>query len=716
MSRVRGQLLVLLPLLLTAAVLSGCRDETATVSRDEAREFRNAPVILISIDTLRSDRLPAYGYKGVETPNLDMLRRESVLFRRAFSNSPMTLPSHASMLTGLLPAAHGLRNNVGYRLDPARTPYLPCILRQNGYNTGAAVSTYVLRAESGLSSCFDLYDDTVGVRGDGAFVEQQRPGDVTAAIAKPWLTAQASKPFFFFFHIYEPHAPYSPVEPFRSRYKDAYSGEVAASDAIVGDFLGYLKSIGVYDRAVIIVTSDHGEGLGDHGESQHSILLYREAIQVPLLIRLPGGLRGGTTIEETAQLTDLTPTILDLLGIESRSESDGASLFRPSNGDRKVFSETLYPRIHLAWNDLASLVDGRLHYIHGPKPELYDLEQDPGETRNLIAERRRDAGRLREATAPMLVPMAPISEVDPEVAKNLASLGYIGSSRADSTSVLPNPRDEIAGLERLRQALELANSNRLDEAIRSMDDLLRQHPSMMEGWNQLGGLHGRAGNHALSAQAYEHAASLAPFPPSDTLIQAGFAHLRAGNFAKAEALATLGMRDVPDKAHSLRARVLLATGKLGESEFEARAAIAARPSSPAAFVLLAETQQKQQRLDEALRSLDEAQRLAETRESGSVYGLDYLRGDTLARAGRPKEAAAAYLREIGAFPHHLEAWGSLCVLQFLQGRSSDVERTLEEMVKVNRTRSAFLYAARTLDSLENPQAAAAWRRRAESIR
>src|SRR4051794_39282452 len=256
-------------------MLAACRREPPRAV------FPSAPVILISVDTLRSDHLPAYGYAGVKTPNIDALRRDSILFQRAYSHCPMTLPSHLSILTGLLPPEHGVRNNIGYRFDGTKFRTLAAVLRARGYRTGAAVSSYVLRSDTGIDAGFDAYDDSIAVAAAGAASEHQRSGYETLKSAEAWLTQNASQPIFYFFHIYEPHAPYEP----------SYDGEIAKSDDIVGRLIARLKSTGIYDRAIVVFLSDHGEGLWQHGEDQHGILLYREALQVPLMIKLPGGRR-----------------------------------------------------------------------------------------------------------------------------------------------------------------------------------------------------------------------------------------------------------------------------------------------------------------------------------------------------------------------------------------------------------------------------------------
>jgi choline-sulfatase len=280
----------------------------------EHPSFPNAPVIVISVDTLRADHLPAYGYKGVETPHIDALRRDGVLFERAYSHVPLTLPSHVSLLTGKLPFEHGVRNNLGFSLAASQLT-LPSLLKTRGYATGAAVSAYVLRGASGLAASFDDYDDAVAIRGGESVGAQQRPGRETAAVARTWIQRHQGTPFFYLLHLFEPHTPYAPPEPHRSRWALPYDGEIATADEIVGEFLASLKQQGLYDDALIVFLSDHGEGLGEHGEAEHGIFLYQEAIRVPLIVKLPRGERANTssaasapTVRATVAKTSVSPT------------------------------------------------------------------------------------------------------------------------------------------------------------------------------------------------------------------------------------------------------------------------------------------------------------------------------------------------------------------------------------------------------------------------
>ncbi len=289
---------------------------------------RGAPVVIISVDTLRADRLPAYGYREVETPALDALARDAIVFENAVSHVPLTLPSHASLFTGLLPFQNGVRDNLGYRLDASRET-LAAFLSARGYAAGAAVSAIVLDHGSGVARGFDYYDDRIEASEPGQAIGQvQRSGGESAKRLEGWVSGLApGKPFFAFLHLYEPHTPYAPPEPWRTRYpKSPYDGEIAASDEIVGRWIAYLKERGVYDRALIVFLSDHGEGLGDHGEDEHGILLYREAVRVPLFVKLPGGRLAGTRSAAPAAIVDVFPTVAAVLGEKPPPELPGVSL------------------------------------------------------------------------------------------------------------------------------------------------------------------------------------------------------------------------------------------------------------------------------------------------------------------------------------------------------------------------------------------------------
>jgi arylsulfatase A-like enzyme/tetratricopeptide (TPR) repeat protein len=694
--------LAFLLLFVEAASLS-CRSGPANPRRADT------PVVLISIDTLRSDHLPVYGYQAVDTPHLDRFRRDAILFRHAYSPCPMTLPSHLTMLTGLQPPEHGVRNNIGFAFRSADHPSLPTILKKQDYATGAAVSSYVLRRETGLGAAFDAYEDSIDPRPGGVFTDFQRSGRITEALARVWVQARKDAPFFFFLHLYEPHVPYDPPEPFRSRYALAYDGEIATADAIVGDFLDFLRSAGIYDRALILVTSDHGEGLGDHGEEQHSVLLYREAIQVPLLLKLPRSPRAGETVDAPAQLADLVPTVTDVLGLEAPPAAKGASLLRlPSS--RSLYAETLYPRLQLGWSDLHSLVDERYHYIEGPRPELYDLVQDPGETRDLAAAQGAVAARMRSELARVPAGLTTPSEVDHAAAERLATLGYVGTTREPGSGPLPNPRDNVHLLGRIRDGLRLADQKRFAEAVATLRGIVTESPDMVDVWTKLGDVYRQMGSLDEAARAYAEAVRRCPAPSGDMVLSLAQAEMARGRLDESESAARSALGGSAARAHDLLARVALARGRLDEAKAQARAAKESNPQ-PSAGLLLAEVAIRRGNHAGALRLLDDAGRQAAELKMDHVYGLDFLRGDALARLARPREAEAAYRREIAAFPDHLQAYANLAVVYFVQGKRAAVQSILDDMARANPGPPAYRLAAKTWEAFGDRRAAAAWRAR-----
>ncbi|HWS71334.1 MAG TPA: sulfatase-like hydrolase/transferase, partial [Thermoanaerobaculia bacterium] len=665
----------------------------ACCTKSRETTFAGAPVILISVDTLRSDRLPAYGYRGVATPAIDALRADSVLFERAYSHCPMTLPSHLSILTGLLPTQHGVRNNIGYRFERGKIRTLASVLRAKGYRTGAAVSSYVLRSDTGIDDGFDSYEDSIPVAAAGAVSEHQRSGDDTLRAADAWLSQPSSQPPFFFFHIYEPHAPYSPAPAFRGQYADAYDGEVATADAIVGRFLARLKALGLYDRTLIVFLSDHGEGLWQHGEDQHGILLYRESLQVPLLVKLPRGEQRGTSIARPVALRDVFPTVLALAGVEASDRS----MFETPKSEKPIYAETLYPRIHLGWSELRSVIGARFHYIDGPRPELYDVAADPAEQRDVIAIERRSSAAMKSELQQYPSAVSAIGKVDPEEAAKLAALGYIGTPQ-NRSGPLPNPRDMIGQLTEIKAAFRLADEGRLDEAARSFRALLAKNPRLADVRSKLGEIlveSGRA-NEAVTLDR-EAMSQNERFSP-DLALALGFAYLKSGQPVPALEHAQLALELSPREAHELMARANAELRKFPEAEEHARAAIALGDRQPSSILLLAEVQRAEGNLQGALATIGEAERRANDVEVPHLYGIDYLRGDVLARLDRPDEAVAAYRREIANSPQHLQSYANLAVIELIEGKRGEAEKVLEEMARRNPHHGAFELAARTLEA------------------
>ncbi len=506
----------------TIALSSACEaprqseaPQTDSATAQANRSPNPPPIILISIDTLRSDHLPAYGYAGVDTPAIDALAGDGIVYERAYAHTPLTLPSHVSILTGLLPSSHGVRDNQGFDFDSSVTSFLPRELKRLGYATGAAVSAYVLRGESGLAADFDVYEDAIELREGTALGGVARPGEATLRAIEPWLRSVAGGPFFLFFHLFEPHLPHAPPPGRRARYASPYDGEIAAADAVVGRLLDLLRRLGAYDGAVIVLLSDHGEGLGDHGEQEHGILLYREALQVPLVIKLAGGARAGSRVAAPAQLVDVYPTILDAAGIELPGElaegrNPGTSLLALAEDEapRRIYAETFYPRLHYGWSELTSVIDGDSHFIDGPDPELYDLVGDPEETRNVVDLDRRTATELRRHLASFDRTLKAPAAVDPETRQKLAALGYLGGTAPAPDGPLPDPKTRLPTLGDLRRATEHVARGELAAAVPLYRKALAANPRMLDGWLTLGDVLRRQGNLEQAVGAYAKAFEL----------------------------------------------------------------------------------------------------------------------------------------------------------------------------------------------------------------
>jgi choline-sulfatase len=687
-----------------------------------APSFPGAPVILISIDTLRADHLPAYGYTRVETPSIDALGRDSILFENAYSQCPLTLPSHVSMLTGLLPAQHGVRSNLGYRFDGAAHPTLARLLRAHGYATGGAVSAYVLRGATGIGESLDFFDDSVG--GDVEWTRDlsllQRPGAETARRAIAWAEGVKTRPFFLFLHIYEPHLPWEPPEPYKSRYGSTYDGEVAASDGVVGEFVGQLKRAGVYDRAIILLVADHGEGLGDHGEQEHGILLYREALHVPLLLKLPGSRDAGTRVAEPVGLIDLVPTVTGLLAFEAPPALPGVSLLvrdpRGGTRPRRIYSETYYPRIHLGWSPLRSLVDARNHYIDGPKPELYDVLRDPRETADRLGDEAAVARSMKSALEAYRAGFSDPGRVDPDLAEKLKALGYLSQTAPTREGeALPNPRDRIQAHEALKAAQQLGRQGRDAEALTSLRGLLKEDPRSFEAQRELAGTLARLRRYAEAAAAYEQAIRLSPALAGSVALPLGLVELELGKLEEAKARAQAALPEDPGRARQLLARVALGRGDLGEAERQARLAMADAAAEAEGALILAQVHLRRSELPQALAVLETARAHALEQHRAPAPGLDDLRADVLGRLGRFAEAEAVLREEIRAAPGRSQTRASLAVVVALQGRPRrEVHEILEAMAKANPGRETLALGAKTLDFLGDKEAAGAWRRRADS--
>ncbi|HYO74889.1 MAG TPA: sulfatase-like hydrolase/transferase [Thermoanaerobaculia bacterium] len=694
-------------------LIAGCQRPTDSTARTS---FASAPVIVISIDTLRADHLPAWGYEGVKTPNIDSLRADGVMFRNAYSQVPLTLPSHASIFTGLLPAAHGVRDNIGYRLTGGRAT-LPQTLKQNGYATGAAVSAYVLRGNTGIGELFDWYDDGIAFTPGADLGSVQRPGASTVAAATSWIGKQGSSPFFFFLHLFEPHTPYEPPEPYRSAATLPYDGEIAHVDSILGTFIEELRRTGIYDRAVIVLLSDHGEGLGDHGEKEHGIFVYREAIHVPLIVKLPKNTSAGSVVDAPVGLIDVFPTVLSLLGVKQPAVDGAPLLGRDAKDvpDRRIFSESLYARLHFGWSDVRSLISDQYHYIDAPRAELYSVAEDVREERNLLAEERRVAASFRNQIAQFDKRMTAPSAASREEAAKLAALGYISAPAADAGANLPDAKDHVHQLAEYEVANAAFARGDAQSAIDAFKRLLAANPHFTDAALGLARAYDAARQPLAAAEVYRGLLARNPALTEQAAVGVATAFMNAGRLDDARAHAELVLPSNPPAAHLLLGRIAMAARAPRDAQRHAREAAANQQYAAEGVLLLSEAllAESPQKAPEALRLLDALKSERAARGAPPVRSLEIARASALMRLSRVPDAIEALRTEIRFEPQRADAYGRLAAIHLTQNDVGAAEAVLAQMVAVSPAPANYALAANTLAHFGHDGAATRWRQRAE---
>jgi arylsulfatase A-like enzyme/Tfp pilus assembly protein PilF len=493
----------------------------------DASGLAPANLVVITLDTTRADHIGAYGSTLVKTPAIDALAREGVLFDQAGTTAPLTLPAHASIFTGRYPPEHGARDNGGFFLGPEQVT-LAEVLKARGFQTGAFIAAYVLDSKWGVDQGFDTYlDDFDFMQARGrATGSIQRPANEVVDKALPWIDQAKGGPFFAWIHLYDPHTPYDPPEPYKTEYAGhPYRGEVAFADAQVGRVVAFLRERNLLDRTVVAVLGDHGEGLGDHGENSHGFFIYESAARVPFVIRAPFERLRGRAVADPVRVIDLMPTVLSLLGVPVPREVTGASLLPLMTGDRpelglEGYAEAMYPLHHYGWSDIKALRSGRYKAIDAPRPELYDLQDDPGETRNLFDARRalgdQMLARLRqmEDAFQKVAAPRPAEDVDPDVRARLAALGYVGSFVASASAPRTNradPKDKIAVFNLLSTARELASeASGAAKAEAIYKQITDSDPNVIDVWFSLGGLYAKQRRYTEAIASYARALKIKP--------------------------------------------------------------------------------------------------------------------------------------------------------------------------------------------------------------
>ena len=495
-----------------------------------AQERSNNNVILITLDTLRTDRLSCYGSDLVDTPNIDAFAEGGVRFTNVASTVPFTLPAHSSIMTGLYPPTHGVRENVGYVLDE-RFPTLAELLAKGGWTTSGFVSAFVLDNRWGIGRGFDHYFDNFNLREMESpnLGSVQRDGAETVAAAVSWLDERpADRPFFLWLHLYDAHEPYEPKEPFKSNYPGRpYDAEVAYTDSLVGDFRHALDERGLLDDSLVVITSDHGEGLGDHGEEFHGFFVYDSTIHAALIVKLPSGADAGRVVDRAVSHVDLLPTILDLVGLPALENAQGRSLVpliegRDVTWDRPVYAESLYPLLHYGWAPLRAIRTDRYKLIDVPRPELYDIAHDPAEEHNL---HDREPARSDEMTVALddlrhhievdEQTSATGPQMDERTIAQLKALGYMagqGGVRVEDEDVRDraDPKDRLQLHQKIMAAQTLMGQHENDIAKRLLEQVLAEDEAILDAHQMLGQIAAEEGRPEDAIRHFQRALELNP--------------------------------------------------------------------------------------------------------------------------------------------------------------------------------------------------------------
>jgi arylsulfatase A-like enzyme/Flp pilus assembly protein TadD len=560
--------------------LVGCRSSKQEQPVAGTAKLRPINVVVVTLDTLRADRLGCYGYKRIETPSLDRFASEGVLFENATAQTPLTPPSHASMFTGQYPNRHKVRNTGGFVLQSSSTTMAE-IFQQQGWDTAAFIGASVLKKLFGFSQGFAVYDDQMPKPNDRLAREYpERPAADVVNRAVAWLNTQSGKPFFLWVHLFDPHLPLTPPEPFRTKYAGRlYDGEVAYVDRELGRLFEAIGKKSPADKTLIAILSDHGESLGDHGEFTHGVFLYESTMELAFLMKGPG-VPAGLRVKQQARTIDLLPTVLDLLGGRATPETQGVSLVpafggKPAGTDYS-YAETLYPKMNMGWTELRAVRTNRWKYIRAPKPELYDLEKDRDESSNVIGQHPEEVRKLEDYLKKVAAAGGGVNEkietslADQKTLDALKSLGYLSGHTPREFQLTGegiDPKDRISTLKLIMVAAGAESGLPLARRIELFRKGLEQDPTNPSLVYHLGGELEKAGRYDEAKKLYLDSIGKG-FKSGRLHSRAADLYLREGNkdaaIAEYEKAAQINPSDVESQVNL--ATAYLEKGRVADSE------------------------------------------------------------------------------------------------------------------------------------------------------
>lgn len=632
-------------------------------------EFAKRPrqIILISIDTCRSDYLSCYGYSRQTTPNIDRFADESVLFLNAISPVPITLPAHSSMFTGTIPPFHGVRNNVSFKLSEDNLT-LPEILKSAGFTNAAFVGSFVLDSRFGLRQGFDFYNDRFQKVHTTVSGNERRGGETTD-LAIDWVRKNMDQKFFLFLHYYDPHDDYRPPEPFASSFADnLYAGEIAYTDHCIGQFLNELKKLGLYDSALVMIVGDHGEMLGEHGEDTHTFFVYQPAIKVPLIFKLPRKTKP-KRIDSTVGLIDIFPTICSFLGLPTPPDIQGQDLSpffydKDFAIDKRFFySESLVPTSFNA-NSLRAVTTDDWKYIQAPRPELYNLNDDPYENNNLFENQSKQANILKECLRKILLQTAYSQQakvenrmdLDKETLERLESLGYVGGVIVNESFEFDqsrnDPKDMVVLYNSNQKIKNLIFQKEFLQAEEICQKLLSQWPDSME-------LHS-----SMSKIAF---------------------NLKDFNKARYHCSKVLQIDPSQHMTYDRLGSILTELGDLDEAITNFKKAIQLAPDMGESYYHLAQVLVLQEKYDEALKYLYRARELMP--HDPAVYGN---LGIVFIQLGDLDKAIDCFKVTLQLKPDLLQAHYSLAELYLQQKKYAEAIRHYKKLLEINSNQPLIL--------------------------
>ena len=678
--------------------------------KNEPGPYPGASVIIISVDTLRSDRLPVYGYQGIETPQISEFAEQAVLFERAYSPYPLTLPSHSTLFTGLLPPEHGVRDNSFYELQAGQKT-LAEVLKAEGYQTAGVVSSVILGPRTGINQGFDYYESDF--RDEYGRTYASRDGESSIKLALNWIKSQPkSKPKFLFLHLFEPHSPYQAPEPFSAMGKHPYDGEVAYTDHLLGQFFDDLKQAGEFDPSLILLVSDHGEGLGDHGEAEHGILLYREALQVPFILKLPKSERAGKRYSHPVMLADIKPTLETLLGVEVTPVS-GRCVFDSDTDwqNRPIFSETRYPANNYGYAPGRSVIRGDDHFIQFQASELYNLQRDPRETQNLLPGQpvaEAITGYL-EALGQGVDAKSGESDGDLEL---LASLGYSAVQVATSQNQTRPIAELVAAIHVLDEAADHVKNGNVVSAEKLLEQLLEEQPCLHQARLDLAKIWERKGEVAALERLYEEAL-LCDAKNLRFLMLTGILKIRRGDLDQALQLAEQVWNYGTEEAKGEFAYAFFQNGYKEEADHFAGLLLEKNSKNAYGNLILGEQLLKSGAWEEAIPFLKVAAEsfsyVQEPRlEALAFQGL----GESYRQTDALDAALQAYEQALELEPNHAASRVATCLIWAGKGAFQRAIAIMDAWVRDFPSKLSYETAANTMMAIGQQDAAAFFREQA----